>query len=495
MIEVSKSLSDYPKEITEAREAIEMSFVMSLWKNPELYDDYVDEVNPSKDLMLQDGKFYYSLGKEMYTIGYKSFDDATIHTHIHNNQVLMDGFIRRGGITEVDNIRSILNEENIETYYDSLVKNNMLMKLHDKGFNVVREINKFNKMNTSQLYDYFEYQLDNVFLNRGGGVKVEDFDIDDTFLKESDEGLGKGLSYGKVSPIMNYHTLGIHKANVQIFGGYSGTGKSSFAVHTYIMSILDAGEKITIVANEMNINAWKRIYLTTLLSSKMNYFKITQKKLKTGGFTEEDWRMLHEAQKYHREHYFNQIKFVKIYDYSVADVKRVARKQAKLGYDYLLYDTFKAEDASAANVAGQLIEDSKQLLQVAEKENIGIIITMQLAIHTEGTRYLTAGTLSNSKGVKEVVSELILMRKLWDDEYDGEKFDVKPYKFQRDKVTGKLTNIKEYIKLDRSKKYRINFLDKTRNDEGEICVLYMFDGAWNKWYEIGYCTPIYQRTV
>lgn len=96
------------------------------------------------------------------------------------------------------------------------------------------------------------------------------------------------------------------------------------------------------------------------------------------------------------------------------------------------------------------------------------------------------------KGVKEVVSELILMRKLWDDEYTGEKFDVKAWKYIKD-GNGKITGSKEYLTLDKDKRYRIMFLDKTRNDEDDICVISRFDGQWNQWKEIGYCNPKHQN--
>jgi hypothetical protein len=129
---------------------------------------------------------------------------------------------------------------------------------------------------------------------------------------------------------------------------------------------------------------------------------------------------------------------------------------------------------------------------VAEKENVGIIITMQLAIYMEVTRYLSAACLSGAKGVKEIVSELVLTRQIWEDEFAGGKYDIKPYKFKRDS-NGKYTKIKEEIVLNPEKKYMILFLDKTRNDEGDTTLLYQFDGAWNKWTELGYCSPKHQR--
>lgn len=201
---------------------------------------------------------------------------------------------------------------------------------------------------------------------------------------------------------------------------------------------------------------------------------------------------MQEAREYYNTHYKGRLKFAKIYDYSIDDVKKIIRKMAKQGFNYCLYDTFKSEDSSSATMTGELIESSKQLLQIAEKEDVGIIITMQLAIYMENTRYLTAACLSGAKGVKEVVSELVLTRQIWEDELNGEKFDIQAYRFKKD-AQGKFTKIKEEIILKPDKKYMIVFLDKTRNDEGDTTLLYQFDGAWNKWIEIGYCTPKHQR--
>lgn len=266
---------------------LECNFIFSLWRNPELYGDYEKDIQADRDLMTEDGKFYYSLGYEMKKLGYKSFDDASIYSYIEGKDTLKNGFARRGGYKTVDDIKKILNEENIETYYDALVKNNMMLKLHDKGFNVVTEISKFNKMNSTQLYNYFEYQLDNVFLGRGSGVKIEDLELDDEFIASCDIGEEMGLSYASAAPLLNFHTLGLHKENVQIFAGFSGTGKTSFCISTYIMSILDQGEKITIIANEMNKKAWQHIFMATILSHKVNYFGLPRKKQKMGNFNED----------------------------------------------------------------------------------------------------------------------------------------------------------------------------------------------------------------
>ena len=80
------------------------------------------------------------------------------------------------------------------------------------------------------------------------------------------------------------------------------------------------------------------------------------------------------------------------------------------------------------------------------------------------------------------------MRDIWQDEFNGEAYDIKPYRQKKDS-NGKFTNEKEEITLDKDKKYKIMFLSKSRSDENGIALLYEFNGAWNKWVEIGRCRP------
>ena len=82
---------------------------------------------------------------------------------------------------------------------------------------------------------------------------------------------------------------------------------------------------------------------------------------------------------------------------------------------------------------------------------------------------------------------MVYCRPLWDDEFPGEKFDVKPYQLKKDS-SGKYSNVRESVQLDRDKKYIIAFLDKTRNDDDKFQVLYEFNGRYNRWREKGYCS-------
>ena len=110
-------LEEFPKELISKRNEIEGNFIMSLYKEPELIDDFSNIIN-GEDIITDDGCFYYGLAQNMYKMGYKVFDNVSINTYLKDKKVLKDGFERRGGYRTIQDITSILDVENIEANYD-----------------------------------------------------------------------------------------------------------------------------------------------------------------------------------------------------------------------------------------------------------------------------------------------------------------------------------------------------------------------------------------
>ena len=499
--------------ITENRLILEGKVVGCLWSNPDLYNEYKDLV--SESFITEDGRYYYSLGKKMSKKGYEVFDEITVLTYIQENDILKSNFEKKGGFSNIKTVISSVNTKNLHTYIDEVFKANIIIDLHNEGFNLFNEIlvtegekskkvipfEMFKNMSSTQVSEWYDWRLQSITMDKAmGNTKIVYLDLDDDFINSCDRGENMGLPYDVIGeeiegkliygcPILNSSTLGIHKGDVELIGAFSGCGKSSYILANRVMPVIYHSEKICIMANEMDINRYKAIILPMILAYHFRYFGLPRQSLKKGKFTEEQWVMIRKAQTYYREHYNNKIAFVDIDNYDMSVAKTTIRRLSRQGVNYYIYDTFKAGNMESSNTRGQLIESSKTMYQLAKKYDVAITIVMQLAIHMENVRYVTSACLSEAKGVKEVISEMVLFRKLWEDEYDGEKYDVKPYRFIKDKQTGKYLKAKEYIQLDKDKIYRIFFLDKTRNDSDGKCVLYQFDGSWNKWKEIAYCTP------
>lgn len=484
---MSKELTEYPSELTENRNSIEASFIFCLWKQPDLYDDY-SSINENNDetIKTDEGIFYYALGKQLYKQGYKSFDNVSIYTFLEDKPAVKKQYEKMGGYKTVEELRSLVDVENIDAYFDQIAKSNTLMMLHDKGFPVLPNIKKFARMTNQEVYDYYDYLLNSISLNTGHDAAIEDLVIDQAYIDRCDAGEEMGLNYGKVCHILNYLTMGLPLGEMTMLAGHSGAGKSSFIFECIILPLVEQGIKVAIISNEQKIHSFQQLLLVHILTQDLDYWELTRKKLKSGHFTDSQKEMLTLAQQISKEKYPN-IKFVKLFDSDMGKAKKIIRKLSKLGYQAAIYDTLKVEDSFDRSTWEQLLIQSRQLFQLASKENIALVTTFQLALSTLNKRWLDAGCLSNGKQVKEVYSEMIYLRQIWDDEYTGEKHDCKAYRLKRD-ANGKLTKVKEMITLDKDKKYLVAFLDKTRNDEDKQTILYEWNGRFNKWTEIGYCS-------
>lgn len=474
------------EKINENREQIEAPFVFCFWKDPDLYDDY-KFVNDKKDetLKSKDAQFYFNLGKALYDAGFRKFDNITVYGFLQNKPNVKETFEDYGGYREVENLKQLVNVENVDAYFDKIAKLNTLEELCELTFNSFEDVSKFDKMSSQQVYDYFEYKLNDISITSTHDVEEESLVIDDEFIEECNTGDAVGISYAKNCPIMNYLTLGVPLGEMFMIAGHSGVGKSSFVFENMVLPMAEEGVKVAIVSNEMRSKDYKIMLLAHILTKELNYWGLTRKQIKMGHFTNEQREMLNKAKKISQEKY-SSLGFIKLFDNDIGKVLKYIKKKSKRGYQIFVWDTMKSDDSLDEKMFLQLLINSRKVFQLASKENIAIIPTYQLALYTVNQRYLDASCLANGKQIKEVFSEMIYMRQLWQDEYTGEKYDCKAYQLQKNE-DGKYTKVKRMIELDKDKKYIVAFLDKTRNDEDKQQVLYEVNGRFNSWKEIGYC--------
>ena len=478
--------------INKNRAETEASFVFCLWKNPDLYSDY-KFVNEKEDNIIksEDAVFYFNLGRALYQAGYQKFDNITIHNFLQDKKTIKKKFDEFGGYKTVEDLRGLVSIDNVEAYYDKIAKINTLEHLCKTSFSSFENIDKFDKMSNQDIYDYFEYQLNNISVKNSYDIKEENLIIDNEFIDECNTGDEVGISYGANCPILNYMTLGAPLGDMYMVAGHSGVGKTSFVFENMVIPMNNDGVKVAVISNEMRSKDYKIMLLAHILTKDLNYWKLTRKQIKMGHYTDEQREMLNKAAQISKEKY-NNISFIKLFDNDVNKVLKYIKKTAKKGYQVFVWDTMKSDDSTDEKMFIQLLMNSRKVFQLASKENICVIPTYQLALYTVNQRYLDASCLANGKQIKEVFSEMVYMRQLWDDEYTGEKCDCKAHQLQKDE-NGKYSKIKKMIDLDKDKKYIVAFLDKTRNDEDKQQVLYEVNGRYNSWKEIGYCHIINER--
>lgn len=473
------------KKINEGREKVEAGFVFACWADPDLFDDY-KTVNAGKDETLQNGdaQFYWSLGMNMHKQGIRKFDNISVETFLSNNPKIKKKYESYGGYQTIKELQELVNPDNVEGYFDKICRMNSLSTMAKKYEQIFDDVERFNNATNDDIYDVFELLNNSISIKTGHESQVEDLKLTQEFIESNQSGENVGLNYGENTPLLNYTTLGMPLGDVYLFAGHSGVGKSSFIFENMVLPI-SKSTPVAILSNEMNIKVYQNMLASHILTKDLDYWKLTRKKIKIGKYTDEDLEMLNKAIKISESDYPN-IKFVKVFSNDTEMICKYIKKLAHQGVKYIVWDTFKSDDvADGSDAWFQLLMNSRKIFNLVSKLNIALTCTFQLALYTTNQRFLDASCLSSSKQIKEVVSELIMMRKLWADEYNGEKKDCHPYKYNKDNK-----KIKEEIQLDPEKTYYVCFVNKTRNDEGDRQILYEWKSAWNRWYEIGYCNIV-----
>ena len=465
--------------INTKKQTVEGSLIGCFVSDPDLLSEHMLD----RKMLSEDGLFYYSLLTNLYEVGYQKFDEVSVFAFMQKNDELMEQYNKKGGFNTLRDLSMIVDTKNIDGYIDAFNKYSLLIQLDQKGFNVEKEFDKFEKMTTNQVFDYFEYQLNSITVDVASDVEFESFEITDADIQGLIDGENIGIQYGKHSPLMNYLTLGIPKGNFTIIGSFVNQGKSSF-VSNMAYGIAREGTKVGIIANEMAIKDYKLLLLIYVLINDMSYYGLTRKKIKMGQFTPEDRKAIDKARDIIKEHYVPYLYFAKTFDYDMPRTSKIIKRWAKLGVELVYYDTLKSSMADNS-VWESLIESTRVLYQLASKEDIAIVGVMQLALHTNQRRVLDLDVLANGKQASEPASEVILFRTIHPNEKIGEKFEAKCYRFVKD-PTGKYTNVKEMIELDPNKTYRVFFIAKTRNDEVGTAVIFEFKGHLNVWKELGF---------
>ena len=515
MIKIEKFISGitekYPKEILEGRLTVEGNVIGCIFQDSLLLDECDFK---STDFITSDGNFYYSLAKRIRTQGYTVLDEVTILSSVSEN--IAEAFQERGGFETIKNMTDVVNIKNAEIYLDNLYRENIILKLFDDGFNLLKPIEwngkeiaplkLFRKFDSESVLDFYESRLSTYGTGFTSKVLEEEaIEITDNFLQDLSDGIENGVDFGfagddinlepiRCFPFLSSAISGMGHGSTNAVAGFSSSGKTSFWT-TIIMGLIDKGEKVLIISNEQKAKVFKINFLVWLSYKYFRYYSLTKKKLISGEMSDEDRAMVKKCQKYFNENFKGKLKFIGIPDTDMSLIKKKIRQNVlQWGYTAVLFDTFKADFTSSDQNDStwvSLIKDSRTLDSMAKKYDIIMMISVQLASHMLGRLWLNADCLSSSKQIVEILENCLMLRTVYPEELDKEnkKYYCRP--FQLKKVDGKW--VEEEFEVDPTATYKFIFLEKVRNgqnsNDSNIVLGYKFDGAHNVWKEQFWARP------
>lgn len=483
-----QELIDTKNQIFELKEAAEANIVSSIYQKPELL--------PGSDLKLEDfshneWKVFFAIAQDLILNEKKStLDDMTIAFYLEKHPKLQQKYEEYGGYDTLVGSVQYVNSENMPGYIIELKKWNALLKLAEYGFPIRENLSKFVDLPAEAIYNVYETRLNHVFSNSVADTKAHDiFDGMPKFVDELNEGNEAGI------PFDNAHVLtdvvGGFNVNGNIYGlgAASGVGKSTMAFNYLLPMAIHHHEKIVFIINEEDERKFKKDLLIWVCN---NVFKktIQKKVLRRGHFTAEEFETLRQAAQWIEDkHKECQVFVIPLEKYSARIAIKQIRKYASMyGVRIFVLDTLKESfDAASDEIYKSMMRDMVELYDAIKPRalNVGLFVTYQLGKSSIKMRHLTNNEIGQAKSILDVMSVNLMMRRFFEDEYEGEKKAVKCYKIEKD-CTYSTRTLVEYLPK-REDHLMITFVAKNRFGETGKQIVSKCDLSTNVCHDIGYC--------
>jgi replicative DNA helicase len=498
-----------------------------LWNNPDFYGSYSEEVLNKKTMGNAIWAFFLGLGRYLYDKGISVFDDISVHSAVAELK-LEDKFEKYGGYAVVEELMNETKEmsQNFEAYYDEVKKYALLREYYKLfGEKVLKVDGKYNykEMTRNQISMYWNDKLSNIDIEHNDtSIVAYNLLADlDEFIERLDINPDIGMPFyraKKFTEIMSGWALG----TVYILSAFSGNGKSSFVVEKVVLSCILENEKLLIIANEMDIEQYKKLLIITAMGSYELYEKykehfekpsFNRKNINKGNFTEEEKEKLKMAVKWLKEVSNGKdslVKFVPLEDYTMDNVEKVVRKYARRGYKRIIVDTAKPSEKGKNDTRWeQFVEDFDRLYKLARKDggglNLAIFATVQSSDDFVGKYWLNERCLAESKKIKNVVDFVAHMRPVFPQEYSGGNKELKVINYiprsedlfnqdEVEEIDGQSDYVKQIKKLEHGKVYYLMFVSKNRRGQSNLTglnvLVFQVDFNNNRWIEVGWATNV-----
>ncbi|TVX86011.1 replicative DNA helicase [Paenibacillus agilis] len=511
----------------------EAMLVGILWNNPDMFDIYNEEKLNKKTFGNVIWAFYMGIARKLHKENYSVFDDITVQQAVTELK-LNERYEKYGGYEIIEELMEETKEalENFEGYYDEVKKYALLREYYKLfGDKVIEQRDNYDykKLSRNEISMYWNDKLNNIDIdhNETNIVAYNLLANLKDFINKLDINPDLGMPFykgRKLTDIINGWATG----TLSIIGAFSGNGKSSFVMEKLIMSCIQEGEKLAIIANEMDLEQYQKMLLITVMGAEMyekfkDYFgdkvRFNRKSINKGNFTAEEKMKLELAVEWVEEKIDGNdslIKLIPLEEYTMDNVEKVVKKFARRGYHRWIVDTAKPSEGGGSKERWRVfVEDFDRLYKLARKQggglNLAMMATVQQADTHVGKYWLNEQCLADGKKIKNVADLVWHLRPVHPQEYEGGANELEvinwirksddmfnqdegvddDVSFQTDDGT---TLMKQKVTLKQGKVYYLLFTSKNRrgmtNLTGLDVLVLEVDFNSNRWKEIGWCKNV-----
>lgn len=478
MLEAAKTVKEY-------KLSCEANIVSIFYCKPDLMYDYQLKL---EDFSENTWRVFWQIAHDIVIVEKKAvLDEITTGLYLEKHKKLQAKYDEYGGYDTIDKAKEYVKTENISGYVNELYKWNTVMQMIKHGFPVYDRIKDFTDMKLDEIYEEYEAMLNHIFVNASNEVNTYNAcDGINEYIDSINSGINVGLPLNGAD-ILNKEISGFNcNGNIYGLGASSGTGKSTSVMDYIIPSILKFDERVVFFINEEDQTKVQRELIVWVANNVLK-LDLPKYKLRDGNFDEETLDILRKTAAWIEDKKDKKnIIIVPLERYSVNTVIKLIKKYSALGIRYFVLDTLKEScDAMTDETWKSMTRDMVKLYDVVKPtaKNVGLFVTYQLGKASIKMRYLTNNEIGLGKSIVDVMSVNLMIRRPFDDEYEGGKREIVGYKFE-----GKNGKSKVPFKLKRDKHYMITFIPKNRFGQTDAFqIISEFDFSTNTNKDIGIC--------
>lgn len=464
-------------------------FVSSLYQTPSLLDDYSITASTFQKGGL--GQFYYHLARTMFKRGYTELDRLSVESFIANSSAKgKKAYQKYGGYDTIEDFIDSVSPQNIDQYYADLLKCNALNKMYVFGIDIEKKWDLLRSKSYKELQEYMETIAIEAFsAGDADEDKIEDLKYGmRELLAEINQPTYKGLPVS--SNCLNSVINGLKLGDITLLAGMSGVGKTFLTIGLLLPVIIRQNIPILIMCNEEDAKKWRWSIIVwianNIVKNKEGYdLYIEKQRMFAGGLIPKENEILEKSIEWYEQHLEdNIINFVNFNSFSTDKAIRLIRKYStQKSIKYYLLDTFKLDNDvnSGDNYKTeqawlQLQQNVVKLYNVIKSSAKNVHVWMTYQLGKTPRKYLDQSSLGMSKNVADVASTVILARKVYEREKDGEKGL---------KIKDGYGNTRH---LSSSKDYMVLFIDKNRSGSTSSQIVLETDKGKNIIRDVGFTT-------
>ena len=481
-----KEVIDTAKQVLEYKLAAEANIAAILYKNPE---DLYNVSLSLNDFSENTWRVFFQIAHDIILVEKKNvLDDITVGFYLEKHPKLKAKYEEYGGYDTIASAMEYVRVENLDGYIADLKKWKAVIELCKKGFPVKDRLSDYADMSEEDIYNEHESYLNHIFVNSSSGVKSYNiFDNIYDFIDELNNSSEVGMPFYNAN-ILTSETGGFNiNGNIYGLGAGSGVGKSTMAFNYLVPSAIEHNQKIVFIINEEDERKMKKELLIWVAN---NVFKteLHKRTIRDGNFNEETLSLLKKCAEWIEskkdEHI---ITVIPLEHYSVNTVVKIIKKYSSvLGVRIFVLDTLKEScDAKTDEIYKSMMRDMVTLYDVVKPsaKNVGLFVTYQLGKSSLKMRYLTNNEIGQAKSIIDVMSVNIMMRRPYEDEYNGGSKELDCYRWE-----GISNKSKIPFALKKENNPMITFITKNRFGEANRHqIISECNLSTNVYRDVGYC--------